>query len=117
MKKQIRRGVFETNSSSTHAIIMCTESDYNRWENGELLLCMGWGFGYPKDNKPGENHFYTSDVDWNNKHDVDIILRDNGFLTYDYFWDVYCEKCYAGYEETMVTPSGDSIIAFGYYGS
>lgn len=131
MKKQIRRGVYETNSSSCHSITMCTEADYYRWENGELLLCMGWGFGYPKDNKPGENHFYTrdeaiafektsrfnSDVDWNNKHDVDIILRDNGFLTYDYFWNVYCEECYEGYEETMVTPSGDSIVAFGYYGS
>ena len=130
MTRQIRRGVFETNSSSVHSLTMCMESDYNRWSRENLFLYTGSGYGYPDDNKPKKNHFYTrdeaiafektsrfnSDVDWNNKHDVDIILRDNGFLTYDYFWDVYCEECYEGYEETMVTPSGDSIVAFGYYG-
>ena len=30
MKKQIRRGVFETNSSSVHSLTMCMESDYDR---------------------------------------------------------------------------------------
>ena len=35
MKRQIRRGVFETNSSSTHSITMCMKSDYDRWSNGE----------------------------------------------------------------------------------
>ena len=28
MKRQIRRGVFETNSSSTHSLTMCLKSDY-----------------------------------------------------------------------------------------
>lgn len=35
MKRQVRRGVFETNSSSTHSLTMCMKSDYNRWNNGE----------------------------------------------------------------------------------
>lgn len=26
--KQVRRGVFETNSSSTHSITICTEDEY-----------------------------------------------------------------------------------------
>lgn len=38
MKKQIRRGVFETNSSSVHSITMCTRSDFDRWKDGELLF-------------------------------------------------------------------------------
>lgn len=37
MKKQIRRGVFETNSSSVHSLTMCTSSDYDKWKNGELV--------------------------------------------------------------------------------
>ena len=37
MKRQIRRGVFETNSSSVHSLTMCTQSDYDRWKNGELI--------------------------------------------------------------------------------
>lgn len=32
----IRKGVFETNSSSTHSITMCTQDEYDRWKNGEL---------------------------------------------------------------------------------
>lgn len=36
--KTIRNGVFETNSSSTHSLTMCTESDFKKWKNGELYL-------------------------------------------------------------------------------
>ena len=35
--KQIRRNVFETNSSSTHSITMCMKSDYDKWVAGELV--------------------------------------------------------------------------------
>ena len=37
--KIIRRGTFETNSSSTHSITMCNESDFDKWKNGELYYC------------------------------------------------------------------------------
>lgn len=35
----IRHSTFETNSSSTHSITMCTDSDFNRWKKGELFFC------------------------------------------------------------------------------
>ena len=31
---QVRRGVFETNSSSTHSLSVTTEDDYDKWANG-----------------------------------------------------------------------------------
>ena len=34
---QIRKNVFETNSSSTHSLCICTEDEYNKWQKGELL--------------------------------------------------------------------------------
>ena len=34
MKRQVRRGVFETNSSSTHSITMCSNKEY---ENGKTV--------------------------------------------------------------------------------
>ena len=37
MYYQIRRGTFETNSSSVHSLTLCSESDYERWSNGELF--------------------------------------------------------------------------------
>ena len=42
MKRQIRRGVFETNSSSVHSLTMCMESDFNKWVTGELVWSR-WG--------------------------------------------------------------------------
>ena len=37
MKVSVRQGVFETNSSSVHTLTMCSDSEYNKWKNGELL--------------------------------------------------------------------------------
>ena len=44
MKRQIRRGVFESNSSSVHSLTMCMESDYDRWEKDNLYLFTGSGY-------------------------------------------------------------------------
>ena len=35
---QIRNGVFETNSSSTHSLVMCMKNDYDKWANREVYL-------------------------------------------------------------------------------
>ena len=130
MKKQIRRGTFETNSSSTHAIVMCMESDYDRWQKGNLYLFTGSGWCYPDNNKPEKNHFYTreeaiefektdkyerEDVNWTDEDEVNEILRENEFYDYEYFWNESCED-YEDYEETLTTPNGDKVVAFGYYG-
>ena len=34
---QIRRNLFETNSSSTHSLTMCTEADWLNWERGNIV--------------------------------------------------------------------------------
>ena len=34
---QIRKGVFETNSSSTHALILCTQEEYDKLVTHELF--------------------------------------------------------------------------------
>lgn len=36
-KNSIRRGVFETNSSSTHSLTMCSENEYDKWERGKYI--------------------------------------------------------------------------------
>lgn len=36
MKKQIRRYVFETNSSSVHSLTMCSGEEFKKWKNGEV---------------------------------------------------------------------------------
>ena len=36
--RQIRKGVFETNSSSTHSITICTQKEFNEFKSGLLVL-------------------------------------------------------------------------------
>lgn len=36
--KQIRKNIFETNSSSTHTLAICTEDEYKDWKDGKLLF-------------------------------------------------------------------------------
>ena len=38
MKKQIRRGVFETNSSSVHSLTMCSFDEFDKWVRGEVMF-------------------------------------------------------------------------------
>lgn len=131
MKRQIRCGVFETNSSSTHSLTMCLKSDYDRWTSGEVLLFRGSGWCYPEDNKPQKNHFYTKeeaisfeksskyapskDFNWNDEDAVMEMLHDNEWFDSEYFWEDYCSE-YETFEDNLTTPSGEEVITFGYYG-
>ena len=35
MKISVRKGVFETNSSSTHSLTMCSEDEFDQWKDGK----------------------------------------------------------------------------------
>lgn len=123
MKKQIRRGVFETNSSSTHSLTMMMKSDYERWENENLYMFDGWTYGW-EFNKPVKNHLYTRDevvefaknykyYDIKDEIDVDYeMIRDMGFVSFDDEGSEYLESFY----NEFTTPSGETIVAFGEYG-
>lgn len=122
---QIRRGVFETNSSSTHSITICSESEFDKWKNGKVYFndsyyssLKGEGqwltkeeairaiisSGYP----PKENPY---DMD---SETLDNLLSDeyNIYTYYNYFNDYDYEH----YAEDYRTEHGDDIVAFGYYG-
>lgn len=44
MKKIIRTGVFETNSSSTHTLVIMNEADYNKWKEADTYRVEStWG--------------------------------------------------------------------------
>ena len=96
MKRQIRCGVFETNSSMTHALTICTEEEYRKWEDGELL--------YGK----WENDFKTPE-------EVKTLDRweQEEYVSLEEYDDDYD---FEHYEEHFTTPSGDSMVVFGYYG-
>lgn len=105
MKIQIRRGIFETNSSSTHSLTMCTNDDFDKWKNGELVY-----------NNYGDKLIPITDEkyqEWLKNKQEDDYYYD--YLTYDEYFNYYCEN-YESFEEEFTTPSGETVIAFGYYG-
>jgi len=116
MKRQIRRMVFETNSSSTHSLTMCSKEDYDKWQKGELLL---------DDNYRSKGQFITKeaaiqklkdnncDIDFNNDDELTSELRDYECYMYNSYWSDDLED----FESTYTTKSGEQIVAFGQYGS
>lgn len=120
MKRQIRRGVFETNSSSTHSLTMMMKKDYDRWHKEKLYLYeggYGWEFDRPEMNElytraeaiafAKKNRYYKDENEFDN-----VILRDVGFISWDDEGSEYLE----GFYEEFTTPSGETIVAFGEYG-
>ena len=81
MKTQIRRGVFETNSSSIHTLAITTNTDWDKFEKGELLMK-----GYPYDisfvdvNSVNKEQVFTLD-----KYDDEEDYFDYDYMTYDAF--------------------------------
>ena len=99
MKRQIRRGVFETNSSSVHSLTMCMESDFNKWVAGELVWSR-WG---------DELVPITDEIKKSMEED------EREYLTYEQFND-YDYIDYETFEDSYTMPNGETVKSFGYYG-
>lgn len=99
MKRQIRRGVFETNSSSVHSLTMCMDSDFNKWVAGELVWSR-WG---------DELVPITDEIKKSMEED------EREYLTYEQFND-YDYIDYETFEDSYTTPNGETVKSFGYYG-
>ena len=123
---QIRRNVFETNSSSTHSLTMCTKSDYIEFSRGTKYL-VDW-YSAPK-------KFMTFEevIKWmvdTKKIDCDAVeelekMHTNGDLEgiEDYLsdYEIYTESTYENndledFYEEFTTPGCETVVAFGHYG-
>jgi hypothetical protein len=120
MKKQIRIGVFETNSSSTHSLTIVSSSEYYDWTSGKVLF-----------NNNSQQPFVTQeeaialmkvqtwrrDIPNFDKMDEDELveeLRDNGFYTYQGYQDTY--KYLEYFDQHHTTKGGEELVAFGNFG-
>lgn len=119
--KLVRNNVFETNSSSTHSITMCKESDFDKWKNGEMYWDR-WNeslvskeeaekeMAKLKEEFISEHPDYDKDdIDWEEQLE-DYLNSDKEYYTYEEFNDYdYIE--YETFEDSY-----DGVVAFGYYG-
>lgn len=135
--RQIRRGVFETNSSSTHSLTICTEDQYNDWKAGKIFYDV-----YKEEfmdkvqltdcEKEMAEKYYKEHLEtlafykkWNELNDSEkeawyhryyiSEIKDfrDGIVTYhEYFSGGSLET----YVQFCTTPGGEKLVAFGKYG-
>ncbi len=111
MKRQVRRGVFETNSSSVHSLTIVAENEYDKWKNGELY--------FDKWNKcfTTEEELLKDFQEFNKESDESNEMRRSDYGTYTYAeWNDWDYMDYETYSKSFESPSGDKMVAFGYYG-
>jgi hypothetical protein len=121
MKKQIRRGVFETNSSSVHTLTMCSGEEYKKWENGEVLFWRDADTFSTREEiieelkvkKTWSGELYYPDTNWNDEDEVNDVFEEEGIQTCDEFFD---DEYYETFYDDYTTPNGDKVVVFGYYG-
>lgn len=89
---QIRNSIFETNSSSTHSITICTKEEFAKFKSGELVWIKYENCLLPKDQIADEYDEYDCS-------------------TYDK-WGTDLKK----FKTEYTTKGGETIIAFGEYG-
>lgn len=133
----VRRNVFETNSSSTHSITMCSENEYDKWRNGELLYKRWSGEfktkeqileeakktreSYLEEQAKGKKLYHYQEEYVNAQTDeelLEIVLpeEDSEWCTYEEYWDWMDDSYYQTFEDDYTTKGGEKVIAFGYHG-
>lgn len=114
---QVRKNVFETNSSSTHSLVIAEASEFDKWVKGEVYYCESWWSSKPEDKKKFESgKFYP-------KAEIDAYYESIGEERDSYHFQTYDEFCESEYlevdEHSYTTPKGEVIRAvckFGYDG-
>ena len=116
----IRQNTFETNSSSTHSICICTKDQHDKWVKGELYLNNTWKWDDEDELLKGKKFItkeeainflkhYNSGYD--EDEDLDYLLSERSIYSYEGWGEDYEHDSHA-----FTTPSGDEMVAECYYG-
>ena len=138
--RQVRYGLFETNSSSTHSLIIANDKEYKQLLDGELFVSWDGNF-ITREQVINSLLKCATEYNYNNdmlellkeEFDIDVPAITREFLK-DLSTDILDALCrefidgiesygsYMGseyldnYEETYVSEHGDKIHIFGLYG-
>lgn len=116
----IRYGMFETNSSSVHTLVIANDEEYKKLLDKELIIVDE----ELMDIDTWRNDFLSichahnkDDTEIDNKSIDELIEEYNaGFGDVAYFEDYMEEEECETYERDYVSPSGDKLHIFGHYG-
>ena len=93
---QIRQGVFETNSSSTHALAICTQEEWDKLQSGEYVV---------------------DEWDISKMFDVnDEVVKNDEYERYVTYDELYNHSSCEFFNRYFTSPSGDQMVVWGYFG-
>lgn len=113
MKQTIRINTFETNSSSTHSCVICSEDTFEKWKSGGLYVDDWNGKFYTKEQIIEEYKKEHPDKDINSAEfeaDINEYISREGFKTYENWGEDY--EVDVNYE----TVDGVKVVVACYYG-
>lgn len=109
--KTIRKGVFETNSSSTHSICICTDEELEAWKNNEIF----WDDYNSEFISKKDLLRDTTRTEGETDEDLleELLRNPRGFdvETFDSYGEDYETFMY-----DYLTPKGEHINIYCYYG-
>lgn len=138
----VRKYMFETNSSSTHVVVICTEEEFKKFKNGELFyytrtgeLCekpewdeislrksyFNWKAQKLDNGYVYNNRYYKSlddliyDTD-NIKVSQEELESEKNEYEYEDYWEFNTREDMEYSEKRYTSPSGDKLVVFGYGG-
>lgn len=118
--KTIRKGVFETNSSSTHSITIMSEEDYDKWVNDQLYYNETTRSLQTKEEMYEEvRNFLLTEYNLDEASDeyVEEHIYDNQG-EYPITYDEFIEDRYLEVDETRyTTKSGEKLVIICKYGN
>ena len=115
---QVRKGVFETNSSSTHSITMCMKSEFDRWQTEDVWMqvrdLVDEDLPRILDDKEMRDLLRRHDIPVDDLSEDQIYnyARDYGYMK----WDDPIPYGMEWFDDEFTTPSGETVVTFGWYG-
>lgn len=117
MKVQIRQGVFETNSSSTHAISVCTKAQWEEYKSGKVWLNNNLDFLPAEEAEKYNDDLLAKEKARCEKHGWTFDRSDYEGDLYHSYDDDYDYYSYEWFSNHFKLDNGCEVVAFGYYGS
>ena len=114
--RQIRRNVFETNSSSTHSLVICTEEQYEKLGR-DYFIDIDCDEVVTKEEAIARYRKYYDD---DQQSDEEILDKIRNLDSWEFKSDIYEWAEYARLDCDITkfeTPSGDHMVAMCVYGN
>lgn len=115
---KVRSNVFETNSSSVHTICLCSKDVYERWaeSRSEIKEDSYLWDKYTDNLIPISEILSDIPMTFKDAKEINFSCLPEHYYTAERYYDYMNDKWYEMYHTETTSPSGDEMVAFGYFG-